>query len=59
MPKVSEAIGSFLRARATSANQDLVDRYNIGMEVQVNVSAGNGELVAGKKGTRSAFPRRP
>jgi hypothetical protein len=53
MPKVSEAIGSFLHARATPANQDLVDRWNIGMEVQVNVSAGNGELVAGKKGTYS------
>ena len=47
MPKVSEALSSFLRARATNANQDLVDRWGIHMETQMNVAAGDGEPVAG------------
>ncbi len=55
MPSALTAIGNFLRARATSANKDLIDRVleRPGCEIQVNVSAGNGELVAGKKGVYS------
>ena len=51
MPLVSEALRSFLHARKTPANADLVDRCSIDMEVQVNVMAGDGEPVAGKKST--------
>ena len=51
MPLVSEALRSFLQARKTPANADLVDRCSINMEVQVNVMAGEGEPVAGKKST--------
>ena len=40
MPTVSESVGLFLKARATPANQDLVDRYHYGLEVQVNVIPG-------------------
>ena len=50
-PLVSEALHDFLHARKTPANQDLVDRCSINMEVQVNVMAGDGEPVAGKKST--------
>ncbi len=53
MPKVSEAIYSFLHARKTPANADLVDRWAIGMETQVNVAPGDGEPVAGKRSTWS------
>lgn len=51
MPFVSEALYSFLQARKTPANSDLVDRCSISMEIQVNVIAGDGEPVAGKKST--------
>ena len=51
MPLVSEALRSFLQARKTPANADLVDRCSIDMEVQVNVMAADGEPVAGKKST--------
>ena len=51
MPLVSEALYSFLQARKTPANADLVDRWSIHMETQVNVMAGDGEPVAGKKST--------
>ena len=50
-PLVSEALRDFLHARKTPANQDLVDRCSINMEVQVNVMAADGEPVAGKKST--------
>ena len=50
-PLVSEALHNFLQARKTPANQDLVDRCSINMEVQVNVIAADGEPVAGKKST--------
>ena len=53
MPKVSEAVGAFLRARATPANQDLVDRWNSGLETQLNVAVGDGEPVAGRRTTWS------
>ena len=53
MPKVSEALYNFLQARKTAANADLVDRWSIGMEVQVNVAPGDGEPVAGKRSTWS------
>jgi hypothetical protein len=51
MPKVSEALYNFLQARKTAANADLVGRWSIGMEVQVNVAPGDGEPVAGKRST--------
>lgn len=53
MPRVSEAIQNFLQARKTTANSDLVDRWSIDMETQINVAAGNGEPVAGKRSTWS------
>ena len=53
MPHVSEALYNFLQARKTPANADLVDRWSIAMETQVNVIAGDGEPVAGKKSTWS------
>ena len=53
MAKVSEAITAFLQARKTPANADLVDRWSIALETQVNVAAGDGEPVAGKRSTYS------
>ena len=53
MPLVTEALRNFLQARKTPANADLVDRWSIDMEVQVNVIAADGEPVAGKKSTWS------
>ena len=53
MPLASEALYSFLHARKTPANADLVDRWSTAMETQVNVIAGDGEPVAGKKSTWS------
>jgi len=51
MPLVSQSLQSFLQARKTLANADLVDRWSTAMETQVNVMAGDGEPVAGKKST--------
>jgi hypothetical protein len=51
MPLVSEALCNFLHARKTPANADLVDRWSIAMETQVNVLAADGEPVAGKRST--------
>jgi hypothetical protein len=51
MPLASEALYNFLHARKTPANADLVDRWSTAMETQVNVIAGDGEPVAGKKST--------
>ena len=53
MPQVSEALCNFLHARKTPTNADLIDRWSIDMETQVNVAAGNGEPVAGKRSTWS------
>ena len=53
MPLVSESLYSFLHARKTPANADLIDRWAIGMETQVNVAPGDGEPVAGKRSTWS------
>jgi len=53
MPKVSEALRAFLSARKTPANADLIDRWGVQMETQVNVAAGNGEPVGGKRSTWS------
>ena len=39
MPTVSEALCAFLQARKTPANADLVDRWSIALETQVNVAA--------------------
>ncbi len=51
MPKLSEATLNFLQARKTPNNADLIDRWEIGMETQINVAADNGEPVDGKRGT--------
>ncbi|REJ65615.1 MAG: hypothetical protein DWQ31_16885 [Planctomycetota bacterium] len=52
MPKITEAIQFFLRARRDAHNgPDLVDRWTACMETQVNVAAGDGEPVAGKRNT--------
>ena len=53
MPKVSESIHAFLQARKTPANADLVDRWSIALETQINVAADGGEPVAGKRSTYS------
>lgn len=50
MPRLSEAIYNFINARKTT-NADLVARWNIGMETQINVAADNGEPVDGKRST--------
>ncbi len=52
-PLVSESLHSFLHARKTPANADLVERWSIDMEVQLNVIAADGEPVAGRKSTWS------
>jgi hypothetical protein len=51
MPLATEALRNFLQARKTPANADLVARWSAAMETQVNVIAGDGEPVAGKKST--------
>ena len=52
MPKVTEAIQNFIRARRDKHNgPDLLDRWNPFMETQVNVAADNGEPVDGKRST--------
>jgi hypothetical protein len=51
--KVSEAIRLFLQACKTPANADLIDRWSIDLETQVNVAPGEGEPVAGKRSTWS------
>jgi len=53
MPLVSDAIHNFLHARKTINNADRVDRWSIEFETQINVAAGLGEPVAGKKSTWS------
>ncbi len=49
--QVSESISNFLQARKIPANADLIDRWYIGLETQINVAAGDGEPVEGKKST--------
>ena len=51
--KISQSLDSFLSARKTAANADLVDRWHIGMELQANMRSGDGEPIAGKKSTWS------
>ena len=53
MPTVSEALSKFLHARKTAANTDLIERWSIAMETQVNVAAGDGEPVPDKRSTWS------
>jgi hypothetical protein len=53
MTMVLEALGRFLRARQTAANADLIAGWSPAMETQVNVLQGDGEQVAGKRGTWS------
>ena len=42
MPTVSEALYKFLNARKTLANANLIARWGINMETQVNVAVGDG-----------------
>lgn len=51
MPRLSEGIYNFLQARKTPNNADLIERWEIGMETQINVAADNGEPVDGKRST--------
>jgi len=52
MPKVTEAIQSFLRTRRETHNApELLDRWTPFMETQVNMAADNGEPVDGKRST--------
>jgi hypothetical protein len=53
MPLVTEALASFLNARQTPANADLIARWSPAMECQVNVAVGDGEPVPGKRSTYS------
>jgi hypothetical protein len=53
MPTVSESLALFLNARQTPANADLIARWSMAMETQVNVAAGDGEPVPGKRSTFS------
>jgi hypothetical protein len=48
---VSEALDLFLKARKMPANADLIARWSMAMETQINVMAGDGEPVAGKRST--------
>lgn len=47
--KYSESLHSFLQARKTQANADLIDRWSTDHETQMNVLPGDGEQVAGKR----------
>ena len=52
MPTAIESLRSFLQARRVTHNgPDLLDRWTPAMETQVNVAAGKGEPVAGKRNT--------
>jgi hypothetical protein len=51
--RVTQAIQVFLNARQLPANADLVARWSSAHETQVNVAAGNGEPVEGKRTTYS------
>jgi hypothetical protein len=51
MPKLSTSLAAFLGARRTVANADLIDRWSISMETQINVSSEGGTSVDGKRGT--------
>ena len=52
MPTVIESLRSFFHARRASHNgPDLLDRWTPAMETQVNVAAGKGEPVAGRRNT--------
>ncbi len=53
MPSVSEALKSFLSARKTDANADLIARWSMAMETQVLVGVRDGDPVAGKRSTYS------
>jgi hypothetical protein len=53
VPTVSEALKSFLSARKTDANADLIARWSMAMETQVLVGVRDGEPVAGKRSTYS------
>jgi hypothetical protein len=54
MPKVTQAIQNYLNARAKEHNgPDLLARWTPFMETQVNVAAGLGEPVEGKRNTWS------
>jgi len=50
---LGEALYNFLHARKTPANADLVERWSVAMETQLNVMPADGEPVAGRKSTWS------
>lgn len=58
MLTISEQIKRFLANVPVNFARDLTDRYDIGMECQVNVGACGGEPVAGKNGCFSDGVRR-
>jgi hypothetical protein len=49
--KVSEGLRNFLNAKKTANNADLVDRWSIDMELQLNVAADGNPAVEGKRNT--------
>ena len=52
--QVTQAIANFLRAKRQSHNgPDLLDHWNVNLETQLMVNAGNGEPVPGKRNTWS------
>ena len=51
--KVTEAIKVFLEAQKLPANSDLIARWTLALETQLNVAAGDGEPVEGKRTTYS------
>lgn len=51
MTKVSESIYRVLNALKTANNADLIERWSIEMETQVNSAQDDGEPVAGKRNT--------
>ena len=51
--KVTEAIKVFLEAQKLPANSDLIARWTLAPETQLNVAAGDGEPVEGKRTTYS------
>lgn len=52
MPKVTQAIQNFFNAlKATHNDPSLLERWTPSMETQINVAAGSGEPVAGKRNT--------
>ncbi len=51
--KITEAFRVYLKARQLPSNADLVARWSPALETQLNVAAGDGEPVEGKRTTYS------